>query len=94
MKRKIGELYGVPVVVGDENEVGMNEIHYSLNYNEYIVLKKRDSSGNLERITEANGPLYPPTPPIMTSAQSLNDEIEEDEDIDEILNESPKVLED
>ena len=50
MKKRIGELNGKPIVIGDENEVTKNEIHYSI-VEGIVVLKVRKDDGKLHAIT-------------------------------------------
>ena len=50
MKKRIGELNGKPIVVGDENMVTINEVHYSI-IDDIVVLKVRKSDGKLHAIT-------------------------------------------
>ena len=40
MKKRIGELNGKPIVIGNENEVTKNEVHYSI-VGGIVVLKVR-----------------------------------------------------
>ena len=50
MKKRIGELNGKPIVIGDENEVTKNEIHYSI-VDGIVALKVRKDDGKLHVIT-------------------------------------------
>ena len=50
MKKRIGELNGKPVVIGNENEVTKNEVHYSI-VDGLVVLKVRKDDGKLHAIT-------------------------------------------
>lgn len=50
MKKRIGELNGKPIVIGDENETTKNEIHYSI-VEGIVVLKVRKDDGKLHAIT-------------------------------------------
>jgi len=50
MKKRIGELNGKPIVIGGENEVTKNEIHYSVEEG-IVVLKVRKDDGKLHPIT-------------------------------------------
>ena len=50
MKKRIGELNGKPIVIGNENEVTKNEIHYSI-VEGIVVLKVRKDDGKLHAIT-------------------------------------------
>ena len=50
-KRKVGELFGKPIVQGEgDNTLTVNEIEIKENNNKYI-LNKRDPSGEVESIT-------------------------------------------
>ena len=44
MKKRIGELNGKPIVIGSENEVTKNEVHYSI-VDGIVVLKVRKDDG-------------------------------------------------
>lgn len=50
MKKRIGELNGKPIVIGSENEVTKNEVHYSV-VDGIVVLKVRKDDGQLHAIT-------------------------------------------
>ena len=50
MKKRIGELNGKPIVIGSENEVTKNEVHYSI-VDSIVVLKVRKDDGQLHAIT-------------------------------------------
>lgn len=50
MKKRIGELNGKPIVIGSENEVTKNEVHYSI-VDGIVVLKVRKDDGQLHAIT-------------------------------------------
>lgn len=50
MKKRIGELNGKPIVIGNENEVTKNEVHYSV-VDGIVVLKVRKDDGQLHAIT-------------------------------------------
>ena len=50
MKKRIGELNGKPIVIGSENEVTKNEVHYSI-VDDIVVLKIRKDDGQLHAIT-------------------------------------------
>ena len=50
MKKRIGELNGKPIVIGSENEVTKNEVHYSV-VDGIVVLKVRKDDGKLHAIT-------------------------------------------
>ena len=50
MKKRIGELNGKPIVIGNENEVTKNEVHYSV-VDDIVVLKVRKDDGQLHAIT-------------------------------------------
>lgn len=50
MKKRIGELNGKPIVIGGENEVTKNEIHYSVEEG-IVVLKVRKDDGKLHPVT-------------------------------------------
>lgn len=50
MKKRIGELNGKPIVIGSENEVTKNEVHYSI-VDDIVVLKVRKDDGQLHAIT-------------------------------------------
>ena len=50
MKKRIGELNGKPIVIGSENEVTKNEVHYSI-VDGIVVLKVRKDDGKLHAIT-------------------------------------------
>ena len=50
MKKRIGELNGKPIVIGSENEVTKNEVHYSI-VDGLVVLKVRKDDGKLHAIT-------------------------------------------
>ena len=50
MKKRIGELNGKPIVIGSENEVTKNEVHYSVVHG-IVVLKVRKDDGQLHAIT-------------------------------------------
>ena len=50
MKKRIGELNGKPIVIGSENEVTKNEVHYSV-VDDIVVLKVRKDDGQLHAIT-------------------------------------------
>ena len=50
MKKRIGELNGNPIVIGGENEVTKNEIHYSV-VDGIVVLKVRKDDGKLHPVT-------------------------------------------
>ena len=52
MKKRIGELNGKPIVIGGENEVTKNEIHYSV-VDGIVVLKVRKDDGKLHPVTAA-----------------------------------------
>ena len=51
MKKRIGELNGKPIVIGSENEVTKNEVHYSI-VDGIVVLKVRKDDGQLHAITD------------------------------------------
>ena len=70
MKKRIGELNGKPIVIGSENEVTKNEVHYSI-VDDVVVLKVRKGDGKLHAITvdeTADGPSN------VSSVTSLEDE--------------------
>ena len=46
MKRKIGELYNKPIVIGDKNEVTSNEIHIN-------SLKSSNEGGGVVNLRES-----------------------------------------
>ena len=50
MKKRIGELNGKPIVIGSENEVTKNEVHYSI-VDGIVILKVRKDDGQLHAIT-------------------------------------------
>lgn len=52
MKKRIGELNGKPIVIGGENEVTKNEIHYSV-VDGIVILKVRKDDGKLHPVTAA-----------------------------------------
>lgn len=66
MKKRIGELNGKPIVIGSENEVTKNEVHYSV-VDGIVVLKVRKDDGQLHAITVDETADVP-------SATSLEDE--------------------
>ena len=60
MKKRIGELNGKPIVIGSENEVTKNEVHYSI-VDGIIVLKVRKDDGQLHAITVDETTVVPST---------------------------------
>ena len=50
MKKRFGELNGKLIVIGSENEVTKNEVHYSV-VDGIVVLKVRKDDGQLHAIT-------------------------------------------
>lgn len=83
MKKRIGELNGNPIVIGGENEVTKNEIHYSV-VDGIIVLKVRKDDGKLHPVTAAGDGI--------ATASLLEDEgqIISDEPVDEPAETSAK----
>ena len=69
MKKRIGELNGKPIVIGSENEVTKNEVHYSI-VDGIVVLKVRKDDGQLHAITVDETVDVPSVP----SVTSLEDE--------------------
>lgn len=79
MKKRIGELNGKPIVIGSENEVTKNEVHYSV-VDDIVVLKVRKDDGQLHAITvdeTADTPDTPPaTPPEEEGGQVISNDTE------------------
>lgn len=76
MKKRIGELNGKSIVIGDENEITKNEIHYSI-VEGLVVLKVRKNDGKLHAITvdeTADNPSI--TPPENEETQVISDNTE------------------
>lgn len=69
MKKRIGELNGKPIVIGSENEVTKNEVHYSI-VDGIVVLKVRKDDGQLHAITVDETAAAPS----VSSVTSLEDE--------------------
>ena len=63
MKKRIGELNGKPIVIGNENEVTKNEVHYSI-VDGLVVLKVRKDDGKLHAITVDETADIPSTTPL------------------------------
>lgn len=63
MKKRIGELNGKPIVIGSENEVTKNEVHYSV-VDGIVVLKVRKDDGQLHAITVDETADVPSAPPL------------------------------
>lgn len=85
MKKRIGELNGKPIVIGSENEVTKNEVHYSV-VDDIVVLKVRKDDGQLHAITVDETADIPST----TSLEDENSQIIPDESVEETSETSAK----
>lgn len=50
MKKKVGELFGMPIVIGDPNLVTINEYHL-VKEGKIFTLSKRGADGKLHAVT-------------------------------------------
>lgn len=75
MKKRIGELNGKPIVIGSENEVTKNEVHYSV-VDGIVVLKVRKDDGQLHAITVDETADVPSDVPSDKDGQIIPDDAE------------------
>lgn len=75
MKKRIGELNGKPIVIGSEDEVTKNEVHYSV-VDGIVVLKVRKDDGQLHAITVDETADVPSDVPSDKDGQIISDDTE------------------
>lgn len=89
MKKRIGELNGKPIVIGSENEVTKNEVHYSI-VDDIVVLKARKDDGKLHAITVDETADGPSNVSSVTSLEAEEGQIIPDEQVEEPAETSAK----